>query len=80
MTRVTFIKANSFDKKDKTGKWYVITLLVGEETVKCFTTGENFKKIMDKKPVYKKEYNADFEIKAMYEKLNVELVDLNDIK
>lgn len=80
MTRVTYIKSQKITKKETGEPFYFIQLIVGEEVVKTFITEEVFKKINEKKPVYKKEYNAEFEIIAKFEKLTVTLKDLHEIK
>ena len=80
MTRVSYIKAGSGTSKKTGEKFYTINILVGEEAVTCFVTPDVFKKIVDKKPVYKKEYMAEFEVGARFGYLTATLVDLQDIK
>lgn len=79
MTRVTYVKQGQGISKAG-NQFFTVTLLIGEECVTCFVNAENFKKISNLKPVYKKEYMATFEVGARYGKLTAELVSLEDIK
>lgn len=80
MTKVTFIKAQMIKKKETGEPFYFVQIMIGEEVAKVFVSEEVYKQIQALKPQTKKEYNAEFEINIRYEKLNVTLKGMTEIK